>query len=168
MPIINIVGQQKGFDKALQNQANFKAVAAQENKAAMDKAINFVKGEAKKNAPVGATAFLQSKVAGAVVKVSGTHVRGVAGDYAPYARPVEKGAKAHWPNMKNLQYWVKRKIGIKNKAELEAVTFLIGRKLSKKRYKKQPFLRPAFLDNKDQVNRFFKQALANIVKRLRQ
>ena len=46
-----------------------------------------------------------------------------------YGRPLEYGAKPHWPNKGALELWVRRKLGVPED-QVASVAYLIGRKIA--------------------------------------
>ena len=48
-----------------------------------------------------------------------------------YGRPLEYGAKPHWPDKGALELWVRRKLGVPED-QVASVAYLIGRKISER------------------------------------
>ena len=155
----------KGFDKPIQNLANYDQVATQENRKAMGKAVAIVTKAGKENVAVGVSGEARAKIHGEIREDGPGAVLGVVGGYSDHSLVLEKGADAHWPNLAGLALWVKRKLQVAND-RVQSVTYLVARKISKRGLRAQPYLEPAFEDNQDKITKIFEQALANIVRRL--
>ena len=162
--MLNFEVKTKGFDQQIQNLKGYDQVATQENRKAMNKAVNQVVRIGKINAPVN-FGVLRAKIHGEVRQAGPGMAIGVVGSYAEHGASLEKGSKPHWPNIESLGLWVRRKLRVATK-DLQNVTFLIARAISKRGTKAQPYLEPAFKDSQDEIKGFFQQALENIVKRL--
>jgi len=154
----------KGFDQQIQNLKGYNQVAIQENRKAMNQAVKLVERVGKINAPVN-FGVLRAKIHGEVRQAGPGMVIGVIGSYAEHGAPVEKGSDPHWPNIPSLALWVQRKLRVARK-DVQNVTFLVARAISRRGTKAQPYLEPAFEDSQDEIKGFFQQALENIVKRL--
>lgn len=62
---------------------------------------------------------------------------------APYAAAIEFGTKPHGVNPKNLEGWIRRKLGVKDEKEIKKISFLISNAIKKRGTKPQPFISPA-------------------------
>lgn len=156
--------RQKGFDKTIKTFRQYPQIAEQENRKAMNRVTKLVEQVAGHNAPSD-IGFLRSKIHGEVRSSGPGSVVGVVGSYARHGMPVEKGASAHWPNIQNLALWVLRKLRV-GRGQLQQVTFLVARAISRRGTPAQPYLAPAAEDHQEEINGFFQRALANIVRRL--
>lgn len=154
----------KGFDETIQGLKGYDQVAAQENRKAMNQTVKLVERVGKINAPVN-FGVLRAKIHGEVREAGPGMVIGVVGSYAEHGAPVEKGTDPHWPNLKSLGLWVQRKLRVASK-DVQNVTFLIARAISRRGTKAQPYLEPAIEDSQDEIKGFFQQALERIVERL--
>jgi hypothetical protein len=154
----------KGFDRTLQNLAAYDQISTDENRRAMNSSINLVVKIGGRNAPWN-TGFLRAKIQGEVRQAGPGEVLGVIGSYAPHGAVMELGAGPHWPNVRNLNYWVERKLRV-SRADAEAVTFLIGRAISRGGLRARPYLMPAYETAQPRIRGFFEGALANTVRRL--
>ena len=163
--MLNLELKQKGLTKAIQNLSNYDQVATQENRRAMGKVVMLVERVAKMNAPVGAVGEVRAKIHGEVREVGPGAVLGVVGGYAKHSLALEEGAGPHWPNIRNLALWVLRKAQVGRK-DLERITFLIARKISRRGTKAQPHIGPAIVDNQQKIASILQRALDNIVRRL--
>jgi len=155
----------KGFDRTLQNLAAYGQISTDENRRAMTLSINLVGRIGKQNAAVGVTGELRAKIHGEVRQAGPGEVLGVIGSYANHGAVVELGADPHWPNVRNLSLWVLRKVRV-SRAEVEAVTFLIGRAISRGGLRARPYLMPAYETGQPRIRGYFEGALANTVRRL--
>ena len=61
------------------------------------------------------------------------------GLYVEFGRPAGR-----MPNPKDLQVWVRNKLGIKNQKRAKRVAFAIAKGIAQRGTKAQPFLRPAY------------------------
>jgi hypothetical protein len=154
----------KGFDRALQSLRSFETVAANENRKAMGQAVALVVQTAGKKVPTN-LGHLRASITGKVVGAAAGTVVGVVGAYEPYANVVEEGADPHWPNATSLALWVLRVLRVPRK-DVESVTFLIGRMISRRGLRARPYLQPAFEENQGKIRGLFEKALARIVRRL--
>jgi len=119
------------------------------------KAATGLHADIKSDAPVGATAGLKQTIQWNVTDTS-------ADVWASkkYAPDVEKGQKpGRWPNMEDLQLWVKKKLGV-SKKRLRSVTFLVARKIHDKGTEAQPFFEP-------NVRRWEKRFYNNLMKAIK-
>lgn len=155
----------KGFNSALQNLANYDQIATQENRKAMNKSVQLVGRLAKKEAPVGAVGELRAKIHGEVRHAGPGQVVGVVGSYAPHGQVVEEGADPFWPNIAGLALWVLRKLRV-NRKQLQSVTYLVARAISRSGLKAQPYLETGFKEAKEKIQGYFETALEKIVRRL--
>ena len=155
----------KGFDKTIQNLANYDQVATRENRKAMGKAVAIITKAAKENVAVGVSGEARAKIHGEVREAGPGAVLGVVGGYSDHSLVLEKGADPHWPNVRGLAMWVLRKLRVASD-QVQSVTYLVARKISRRGLHAQPYLEPAFEDNQGKISKFFEKALANIVRRL--
>lgn len=61
------------------------------------------------------------------------------GSNVPHAIFVHEGTRPHWPPAKPIREWVRKKLNVPTK-ELDSVTFLVQRKISRVVTKAKPFL----------------------------
>lgn len=111
--------------------------------------------QAFENAPIGAEGSLKRGV--------NSLAQGFAGEVwssAAYSKDVEMGQKpGKMPNWYDLQRWVRRKLGIRKKGHLGAVTYVIQQKILKEGTKPNPFFSDAVNKYKDEFYRNIKRLL---------
>ena len=107
-----------------------------------------IERRAKRNAPVNTGALRRS----ITIDDSKENVVRVGSNlkYAPF---VEFGTKPHMPPWEPIEYWVRRKLRIKDKKELQKVTFIIRKKIAVRGTKGQFYLTRAFNDVKPRIPR---------------
>jgi len=122
---------------------------------ALEKSARIVEGEAIRQAPFGATGFLRDSI-GYELRPLEASVFSIA-KYAPY---VHEGTRPHYPPIRALKDWARRKLGDENLA------FPIARAISRRGTKGQPFLKSSVEKHKSDIVRFFNEALGKIVERI--
>lgn len=162
---VHLMIQPKGWDETIAALGKYDQVVSRENHKAMNKSVLLVERVGKQEAPMGATGHLKSSLVHLVEKAGIGQVVGTVGTHIGYGPAVELGTPPHNPNVKNLRYWVERKLGLKGR-DAARVTFLVGRKIRRAGTKAQPFLDPAFTGNQEKIEGYFEQALDNIVNEL--
>ncbi len=165
--MIDLDVKAKGFDKTLQNLANYDRWPPRRTARPWAKQWQSLQRLGKENVAVGVSGEARSKIHGEVREAGPGAVLGVVGGYSDHSLVLEKGADPHWPNVSGLALWVKRKLQVAND-RVQSVTYLVARKISRRGLRAQPYLEPAFEDNQGKISKLFEQALANIVRRLSQ
>ncbi|SFJ83214.1 HK97-gp10 family putative phage morphogenesis protein [Thermoflavimicrobium dichotomicum] len=112
-----------------------------------------VRGEAQTRAPVD-EGNLRDSIDYLVNDSRKSVIIGASAAYAPY---VEYGTRPHFPPPNALKGWAKRH-------GAEGAEFLIARSISKKGTKAQPFLTPAFEDNKQNIKKLIARELGRRLK----
>lgn len=76
-----------------------------------------------------------AEVRGASELFPGRLVAGIGETHASY---VELGTRPHWPDVKALRIWAKRKFQLRTEAEVNRVAFLVGRTIAGRSPKGKP------------------------------
>lgn len=79
----------------------------------------------------------------ASINIEYTNTGAIIGTNAPHSKWIEKGRGPGFPPLAPIEYWVRRKLGIRDK-EAKSVAFLIARKIARVGFKAQPFLGPSY------------------------
>jgi HK97 gp10 family phage protein len=162
-----IRGEIKGLDKLRKNFKNLEKQVPAELKGAMFDATNIVRSDAIKNAPSGASPSGE-KIKNNIVAIVESAFKGVVGvkDRIRHARPVEFGSRPHFPPIQALtgreeplDRWVRLKLGAGPGA-----AYAIARKIARRGTKAQPYLIPAFKDNKRRIIKLFDKAINRAIK----
>lgn len=155
----------KGLDELREKFERFDEVAMPEFRAAMGASVSEVGRLARSKAPRNLSLLVGSiteKVTGGGVV---SQVEGIVGAYQPYARVMEEGADPHWPNMRNLHYWVVSKLGLSG-VEAESATFLIARAISRRGLKPRHYMRDALKEARPKIKSEFEQAVTRVLEKL--
>lgn len=124
---------------------------------AMRDATLIIDRDAKKNAPVD-TGRLRASITPEVTS-QGEIVTGVVGSNVTYAPFVELGTRPHWPPLAALEVWARRH---------HTSAFVVARSIALHGTPAKEFLKKAFDDNKEKVERRIGQAVEAIVKQANQ
>ena len=113
------------------------------------------------NLPRGATGLLRQSYAGTDIdfKGRGVNVQAIFGSDSPYAGFIERGTGAeaghpnYFPPPRQLELWVRRKLGVPIEDAL-SVAFVIARKIARKGTKAQPIVKETIDKN---INAYFQK-----------
>jgi len=142
------------------------SVAARE--AAIKEALLLLESAVKKKTPEGAGPIHLRDTIHEKVKKTGNKVSGILGTPVEYAEPVEKGAKAHFPPIAPIQFWVQQKLRIEGEKESRSVAFLIARAISKRGTKDKAvkMFEKGFEENEAAIVRILEEIPAMIIRRV--
>ena len=146
--------EQRGFESFAKVLKKSPTLVRREVGKALKNAVTVVGLAAKTNIPTGATGALKRSV---VSHVDEQDMIGIVGLDAPgrqYGIFVEKGTKPHWVPKAALERWA---------AQRNIPVYAVQRAIARKGTKPQPFMRPAFENNKSFINRQFTLAHTRIV-----
>ena len=88
-------------------------------------------------------------------------VRGLVGSVTAGSKHsifIEEGTKPHFPPVAPLEAWAKRKLG------KSGLGFVIARKIAREGTEAQPFMQPAADKSKSDVNKFFNNAVDDLIR----
>lgn len=128
-------------------------------------ASEFMEGEIKDLAPVGAGPKHLRDTIFQKVNVFGQNVQGIVGTPAKYGEAVELGTRPHFPPVAPILFWVKKQLGLTGK-EAVSVAHAIVRKIGKKGTNATPFFLYAVTRNEAKVIRILEQIPADIIKQV--
>ncbi len=115
--------------------------------AVRDSAI-VIQSLAKKNAPIYRGLLRASIVQ--TVQTEGNKIIGQVGSALPYAKVVEFGRTAGWmPNIDQLRLWARRKL------KDEHAGYAVGKAISRRGFRAQPYLEPAVEEAEPRVSLIF-------------
>lgn len=101
---------------------------------------------------------------GKVQKVSGGYDVGFFSESNGYAEYVEYGRRSgRFPPLKMIREWAKKKLRIDDR-RLDSAAFLIGRKISRKGTRPQPFFSPSVSKNQKEVLDVISEAINKVTK----
>lgn len=144
----------------IETQNNMQRVAAdlhgQPMLNAMRHSALLVERDAKRNAPVD-TGRLRASITSQVhtAGVMGRDVRGVVGSNVIYAAAVELGSKPHFPPIRAIETWARRK-GLN--------PYAVAKAMAKKGTKPKRYLQRAFESNQARIVRLIGAAVRGIVR----
>lgn len=123
---------------------------------AMRTSALLVERDAKQNAPVD-TGRLRASITSQVMTTGamGRNVRGVVGSNVIYSAAVELGSKPHFPPVRALETWARRK-GLN--------AWAVAKGIAKRGTKAQRYLQRAFESNRARVVALIEQAVRGIVR----
>jgi len=147
----------RGLDEQLRKLERFAQIAEPYLRSGLSQGMALVEREAKQQAPVGVTGELRSSIGEEVTYASGLDVQGHVYASAPHAAAVEKAAKAHFPPVSTIAYWVDRKLGVVDGFEIYGIALAIARRMARVGQRAQPFLKPAYQAQKVSVLRKLKE-----------
>lgn len=149
--------QKIGFDTFEAALKKSPSIIKREMSKALKNSVTVISIAAKAGVPVGATGALKRSI---TAHVDESNLIGIVGLDAPgraYGIYVERGSKPHWPPREALERWASQR-GIP--------VFLVQRAIAKKGTRPQPFMEPAYRNNKTFVDRQFQVANRNIIQSL--
>jgi len=99
------------------------------------------------------------------VSIIGQSVEGILGTPAKYGEAIEDGTKPHFPPVKPILFWVKRKLGLTGK-EAKSVAYAIVQKIGKKGTYGTHMFQYGFDRNEQTVINILKQIQSDIVRQV--
>lgn len=148
----------KGFTELSQSLKMAPTFVKRNINKAIKNSVLIVQLAAKQNAPVGATKNLRRSI---ITHVDEQAMFGVVGLDAPgrqYGIFVEKGTKPHWVPIEALKRWA---------AQRGLNPYAVQAGIAKKGTRPQPFMHPAYDNNKKFIRQQFTMANKNIVRSLK-
>jgi hypothetical protein len=114
---------------------------------------------------VGGGGGLRGSIQADAISRSGQRLTATIGTPLVYAAPVETGAKPHMPPVAPLIDWVEARLGLKGE-EAESVAQKIAWKIKRHGTKGKYMFRDGMAAAKDQIERLFEQAAAEVAARM--
>lgn len=141
-------------------------VVRQQLVADVEYGVNAIQAAVMPETPVGATSLARGGWQTSV-NLTGTpvDVLGRVFNLVPYAVPLERGARPHFPPVAALELWVRRKLSVAEK-DVRSVAFLVARKISRVGTSGAAMAHKAVERVTPAVEARFKAGLAVIVQRL--
>lgn len=148
---MNITIKIKNFDEVKEWLDKRPEVFRKEINRAVKKSVILIQGEARRNAPVD-TGLLRSRIE---TRRFESKLEGQVFNRLSYALSVHEGTRPHFPPIDALRGWSRRH-GIE--------PFLVARAISRRGTRATKFLSKAVRKNKNKIDRFFQQAVENLIK----
>lgn len=150
--------QKKGFDEFAATLKSGAKVVKRELVKAINNSVTVVQIAAKAGVPEGATGNLKRSITAHVDQSSLIGIVGLDAPGRQYGLYVERGSRPHWVPRQALERWASQR-GIP--------VFLVQRAIARKGTKPQPFMEPAYKNNRKFIERQFQTANKNIVQSLK-
>lgn len=154
--------------KMISNLSQFDQIATKHLVSGMDFSLLTVRGEVKKNTPIGVSSRLRGSIASEITQTVGSTVIGKVGTSLkePYPSVINFGRTPGWfPPPEALERWVQLKLRVPAK-RVKGVAFAVARKISRTGIKGRRFMEKGFQAAKSRVNANFNRARDRIIKEL--
>lgn len=164
---MNVELQVDGLEDLQALFAQAPELVIEEYEAATWEAELLLERETKELTPIGATGALRESIT-AKPPLVGNTLLGVVGTSLAHALPVELGTVPHFPPVEPIMDWVRSKLDIKDDgtANVYYTALAIARKIAARGTLGVGMFHRTFATYKGQVQEMFKNANANVVRRM--